>query len=68
MRPFEIILFLLLLLQESERYAYEWQRCLENALEVGAFVCLFLFLLQPPLRQKIKHVVLLINVISNKEL
>lgn len=22
------------LLQESERYAYEWQRCLENALEV----------------------------------
>lgn len=28
------------LLQESERYAYEWQRCLENALEVcGCFVC-----------------------------
>lgn len=30
------------LLQESERYAYEWQRCLENALEVcGCFVSVF---------------------------
>lgn len=23
------------LLQESERYAYEWQRCLESALQVS---------------------------------
>lgn len=27
------------LLQESERYAYEWQRCLENALEVCMCLC-----------------------------
>lgn len=33
------------LLQESERYAYEWQRCLENALEVcGCFVSMFVCL------------------------
>lgn len=28
-----------MLLQESERYAYEWQRCLESALEVCVCLC-----------------------------
>lgn len=32
--PFVFIWDNFVLLQESERYAYEWQRCLESALEV----------------------------------
>lgn len=40
------------LLQESERYAYEWQRCLENALEVcGCFVSMFMCLCVWPYRR-----------------